>query len=220
MTVVFYLAAAAMILFAVLLIVPPLLREGFRQKKSRGLFVTAVAIVVLLPGTAIGLYARLGTPAAFNGPIPRVADVRPPTDAAVRKWMDAAHRYDKEQRPGDARNAYESVLTIDAGNTEAMVGWVEADMTQHADFAIDAPARRMLEKAITLEPDNQRALWLLGIGEFQQQDYAAASVTWRHLQSLLDARSALIQPVARQIAMADAKAGTTTPTAANPTAAN
>jgi cytochrome c-type biogenesis protein CcmH len=215
MTVAFYLSAAAMMLFAVLLIVAPLLRGGLRQKQPRGLFVTAMAIVVLLPGTAIALYARLGTPAAFNGPIPRVAEVRSPTDAPVRKWMDAAHRYDKEQRPGDARDAYQSVLAIDAGNTEAMVGWVEADMTQHADFAIDAPARRMLERAIALEPDNQRALWLLGIGEFQEKKYAAASATWRHLQALLDAGSALAQPVARQIALADAKAGTTSSATAN-----
>ncbi len=215
MTAVFYLSAAAMILLAVLLIVLPLLRDGLRKKQSRSLLVAALGIVVLLPGTAIALYARLGTPAAFNGPIPRVADVRPATDTPVRKWMDAAHRYDKEHRPGDARDAYQSALSIDADNTEAMVGWVEADMTQHTDFAIEAPAQRMLEKAIALEPDNQRALWLLGIGEFQQQDYAAASATWRHLQTLLDTRSALIEPVARQIAMADEKAGKTTPTAAN-----
>jgi cytochrome c-type biogenesis protein CcmH len=214
-TVAFYLSATAMIAFALLLIVLPLLRGGPRRETSRGLFSTALAIVVLLPGTAIGLYAHLGTPAVLNGSIPRVAEAGSPTNASVHQWMDAAHRYDKEQQPRDARNAYESVLAIDAGNAEAMVGWVEADMTQHADFAIEAPARRMLERAIALEPDNQRALWLLGIGEFQQKNYAAASATWKHLQALLGDGSALTQPVARQIALADAKAGTTAPPSTN-----
>lgn len=214
-TAAFTLSATAMIAFALLLIVLPLLRGGPRREKSRSLFATAIAIVVLLPGTAIGLYAHLGTPAVLKGPIPRVAAAGSPTDASVRQWMDAAHRYDKEQNPRDARDAYESVLAIDTGNTEAMVGWVEADMTQHADFAIEAPARRMLERAIALQPDNQRALWLLGIGEFQQQNYAEASATWKHLQVLLGTGSALAGPVARQIALADAKKETVAVPATN-----
>lgn len=52
-------------------------------------------------------------------------------------------------------------------------------LVKEADHAIDSTARLWLEQAIALEPDNRRALWLFGISQFQQQDYAAASVTWR-----------------------------------------
>jgi cytochrome c-type biogenesis protein CcmH len=220
----FYIVAAVMIATALLLIVVPLIREGRRQKQARILFATALAIVVVLPGVAAYLYDDLGTPLALNDPPARMADVPPDVDAPnsraeqeqqdIGKWMAAAHAYDNEQRPSDARDAYQHVLDIDAKNTAAMIGWVEADMTQHADYSVAAPARLLLQQVIALEPNNQRALWLLGISQFQQENYASASATWRHLQQLLDVGSALAKPVAQQIAIADAKAKSNAVTAA------
>ncbi len=218
----FYLATAAMITFALLLIVRPLIREGLRTKQSLGLFVIASAVTVLLPGIAIYLYTLLGTPAALDDQVVHGAHVRsnalPAADVLnsrvqqtqqnIQKWMQMAHTYDTQKRANEARGAYEQVLKIDTNNTAAMVGWVEADMAQHADYAIGAYARQLLEQALALEPDNQRALWLVGISDFQQRDYAEASATWRHLQRLLDSGSALAPSVAQQIAIADAKAKT------------
>jgi cytochrome c-type biogenesis protein CcmH len=218
----FYLATAAMITFALFLIVRPLIREGLHTKQSLGLFVIASAVTVLLPGIAIYLYTLLGTPAALDDQVVRGTHVRsnalPAADVLnsrvqqtqqnIQKWMQMAHAYDTQKRANEARGAYEQVLMIDANNTAAMVGWVEADMAQHADYAIGAHARQLLEQAIALEPDNQRALWLVGISDFQQRDYAEASATWRHLQRLLDSGSALAPSVAQQIAIADAKAKT------------
>jgi cytochrome c-type biogenesis protein CcmH len=204
----FYLAAAAMILLALLLIVAPLIRGGLRQKQPHGLFAIVLAIVVLLPGTAIYLYTCLGTPAALDvSPTAHALALRvDPKQRDIQNWMEAAHAYDAEHRPEDARAAYRQVLKSDANNTAAMVGWVEADMTTHTDYSIDASSRKLLEQAIALEPDNQRALWLLGISKFQRQDYAEASATWRHLQQLLDSSSPLAPSVAQQIEIADEKA--------------
>jgi len=202
----FYAIAAVMIMLALGALIHPLIRQSRAQARSRNMLATIVAIAALLPAAAIGLYARLGTPAAMNGTIATVttgADVR---QRDIRKWLDTAHAYDASRQAAQAREAYARVLNLDAQNTVAMVGWVEADMAQQTDYAVDAAARRMLEQAIALEPDNQRALWLWGIGQFQQGDYAAASVTWRHLLQLLDHGSGLAQSVTRQIAIADAKA--------------
>jgi cytochrome c-type biogenesis protein CcmH len=197
-----------MILLALLLIVAPLIRTGLRQKQPRGLLAMALAIVVFLPGTAIFLYTFLGTPAALDvSPTSRALALRvDPKQRDIQNWMEAAHAYDAEHRPDDARDAYRQVLKSDPANTAAMVGFVEADMTTHADYSIDESSRKLLEQAIALDPDNQRALWLLGISKFQQQDYAEASATWRHLQQLLDSSSPLIPSVAQQIAISDEKA--------------
>jgi cytochrome c-type biogenesis protein CcmH len=206
----FYIAAAAMIVFALLLIVTPLLKGSPGKTRSRGVFATALTIVVALPALTMCLYTFLGTPAALDEQPLRSGQAEASSldqkRQAVQKWLEAAHAYDEEQRASDARNAYQQVLGIDAKNTVAMVGWVEADMTQHAGYAVDAASRRLLEQAIALEPDNQRALWLFGISQFQQKDYAGASATWRHLQRLLGPGSALAQSIAQQIAASDAKA--------------
>jgi len=202
---VFCVIAAAMIVLALFAVIYPLVKEGRRHTLSQNLIATMVAIAVLLPAAAIYLYARLGTPAALNGSARGpVAMIDKQQD--IQKWLDAAHHDDVAQRASEARDAYAQVLKLDARNTVAMVGWVEADMAQQTDNAVDAAAHRLLEQAIALEPDNQRALWLFGISQFQQKDYAAASATWRHLLRLLDAGSDLARSVTQQIAIADAKA--------------
>ncbi len=223
----FYTAAIAMVALALFLTIRPLIQAGLRQKSAQGLFAIALAIAVLLPVVTIYLYRLLGTPQALdaqsfrnahapagvqtkaeamNGPVFQNPVVQNNARDDSLKWMAAARAYDIEKRPLEARDLYAKVLQVDVGNTAAMVGWVEADMTQHADYSIDASSRRLLERAIALEPDNQRALWLLGISDFQRENYAQASATWRHLQRLLDSHSALTQSVAQQIAIADARA--------------
>lgn len=192
----FYVIATAMVVLALFCVIYPLIKEGRRNKRSQDLMATIFAIAVLLPAATIYLYARLGTPAAFVDH--KAQD--------VQRWLDAAHHDDVAQKTSDARDAYAQVLQLDAQNTVAMVGWVEADMAQHADYAVDIAARRLLEKALALEPDNQRALWLFGISEFQQKDYAAASATWQRLLQLLDTGSDLARSVTQQIALAQAKA--------------
>lgn len=210
----FYLTASAMIAVALLLIIKPLSRGGFRHKASRGALAAALLSAVLLPSIAIYLYTLLGTPAALDERkllgTPLIAASSTPAigqkQQDMQKWLDMAHAYDTEQRPAEAQGAYDRVLKIDAKNTVAMVGWVEADMSQHVNYFIDTSSRQLLEQAIAVDPNNQRALWLLGISDFQQKDYAQASATWRHLQQLLGSGSALAQSVQQQIADADARA--------------
>jgi cytochrome c-type biogenesis protein CcmH len=213
----FHFLAAVMIIFALILIVRPLIQGGLRQKQSWVLFATALTVIASLPGIAIYLYTLLGTPAALDdqylGMVRGQSNNQLTADSQnsratqvrqdVTKWLEVAHTYDTERRASDAGDAYEQVLKIDAKNTVAMVGLVEANMAQRPDFSIDASSRHLLEEAIVLEPNNQRALWLLGISEFQQKDYVEASATWRHLQRLLDSGSALARSVAQQIAIAD-----------------
>ncbi|GAE51851.1 C-type cytochrome biogenesis protein [Xanthomonas arboricola pv. pruni str. MAFF 311562] len=59
---------------------------------------------------------------------------------------------------------------------------------------------------VAREPDHQRGLWLLGISDFQQHDYRAASEHWRHLHGLLDAGSPMQKAVADKIAVAESLA--------------
>lgn len=216
----FYLVASAMIVLALLLIIKPLLKEGWRQKTSQVPVAAALLTAVLLPSIAVYLYTLLGTPAALDDQALRDARVRPDATSVsaslasaveqkqeeIKKWLDMAHAFDTEQRPADAKDAYDHVLKIDGKNAIAMMGWVEADMSQHADYFIDDSSRQLLEQAIALDANNQRALWLLGISDFQQKKYAGASANWRHLQQLLGDGSALAQSVKQQIANADARA--------------
>jgi cytochrome c-type biogenesis protein CcmH len=97
-------------------------------------------------------------------------------------------------------------LKADPKNVAAMVGWAEADSLVRPDHRIEGRAMDLLTGALALEPQSQRALWLLGIAQFQQERYTDAAATWRKLQPLLDPDSNVAQAVAQQIALADKRA--------------
>ncbi|WP_109125921.1 tetratricopeptide repeat protein [Dyella sp. C11] len=222
----FYLIAAAMIVAALLLLLWPLIRHGRQQGQPRGLFVLAMVVAFCLPLAAVGLYMAIGTPVALNGvpkaqtgmSIDQAVDelkahlVQKPDD--VQGWMLLGQTYSVMHRSTEARDAYGEALRVDPNNGVAMVGWAEADSLLRDDHRIEGRARELLERAVQIDPQSQRGLWLLGISQFQHDEYAKAAATWRQLQPQLDPDSNVAKAVAEQIAVADARingAGKTAP---------
>lgn len=216
----FFLTAAVMIAVALVLLLLPLIRQGRRMGQSRGVFALALGVAFVVPLAAAGLYVKLGTPAALDGV--NVADANPSMtiDEAVAQlrqhldqkpddtqgWLLLARTYTEMRKPELARDAYDRVLKLDANATVAMVGWAEADSIARADHHIEGRSRELLERAVQIEPDNQRGLWLLGISDFQMARYADAAATWRRLQPLLEPGSTVAKAVQEQITAADARA--------------
>lgn len=221
MKILFYVVAAVMIAASLLLLLWPLLRHGRLNGRSPGVFALALGIAFVLPLAAAGLYLTVGTPRALDG----VPKQPPPMDMTqaltelrahlktspddAQGWALLAQTTAALGQHAEARDAYGQLLRLSPNNTLAMVGWVEADSMARADHRIEGRSRELLEHAVQLEPDNQRALWLLGISDFQQERYTEAAAIWRRLQPLLDPGSSVAKAVAAQIAVADARAGGT-----------
>ncbi|PPU01936.1 tetratricopeptide repeat protein [Xanthomonas arboricola] len=216
----FYIASAALVVIALLLVLVPLLRQPARKGNAR--YSLPIVLVLGLPIATAGLYRLVGTPDAIAR---RVYATAQPTDApaatageqaraaeanadaaqeqALESWMQQARTHEQDNRPADAREAYAQALKIAPDLSAAIVGWVAANMATRSDFAIDADSRSRLQQVVAREPDHQRGLWLLGISDFQQHDYRAASEHWRHLHGLLDAGSPMQKAVADKIAVAE-----------------
>ncbi len=215
----FYVIAAVMISVALVLLLLPLVRHGRQQGRSRGVFALALSLAFVLPLAAVGLYLNIGTPVALDG-VQRpdssmsidqaIADLKnhlaqAPDD--VQGWMLLAQTYSTMRHPADARDAYAQVLRVDANNSVAMVGWAETDSLVREDHRIEGQALQFLEKAVKIDPQSQRGLWLLGISQFQHDHYAEAAATWRQLQPMLEPGSTVAKAVTEQIAVAEARSG-------------
>ncbi|BDU21191.1 hypothetical protein [Dyella sp. GSA-30] len=226
----FYAIATAMVVVALALVLVPMIRRARGEGYPRRIFVLALVITLLLPLAAVGLYLVVGTPVALNG-VPKEAPlnidqavaelqqhlVQKPDD--VQGWLLLGQTYSAMHKGSEARDAYGKVLDLDANNTAAMVGWAEADSIQRSDHLIDGRSLELLQHVVQLEPDNQRGLWLLGISQFQHDQFAEAAATWRKLQPLLDPSSKVAQAVAQQIVAAESRAGPQ-PASASTAAAN
>ncbi|PPV08272.1 hypothetical protein XBLMG947_0811 [Xanthomonas bromi] len=216
----FYLASAALVALALLLLLLPLLRRPARTGNAR--YSVPMLLALGLPLATAGLYRLVGAPeaiatrvyasqppqAASEAPSAATSTAAETPEQALERWMQQAKTDEQNDRPADARAAYAQALKIAPDISAAIVGWVAADMATHSDFAIDAASRARLQQVIAREPDNQRGLWLLGISDFQQQDFAAATAQWRHLHSLLETGSPMQKAVADKIAVAESMAST------------
>lgn len=221
----FYFLSAALVVVALLLLLLPLMRTPTRNGNAR--YTLPILLVLGLPIATAGLYRLVGAPDAIahavyvtapqTAPIATAAaaDAVPPQPsaaeqaqlAALTSWMEQAKAHEQNNRSAEARDAYAQALKIAPDTSAAIVGWIAADMATHSDFAIDAASRTRLQQLIAREPDNQRGLWLMGISDFQQHDYAAATTHWRHLHGLLETGSPMQNAVADKIAVAESMAG-------------
>lgn len=217
---VFYAIAAAMIAVALAVLLLPLVRQGRRSGRSRGVFVLTLAIALVLPLAAGWLYLEVGTPVAINGVAAQagmpltmqqaVSQLRAhlaekPDD--LQAWTMLAQTSAMLHNTDDAHDAYEHILKLDPNNVDAMVGWAEADAMLKSDHVIGDRAVALLKRAVQLQPDSQRGLWLLGTSESQQGNYSGAAATWRLLAPQLEPGSEVAKAVAEQISQADARAG-------------
>ncbi|AGG89496.1 tetratricopeptide repeat protein [Rhodanobacter denitrificans] len=216
----FLIAATAMVAVALAVLLLPLLRQGRRDGRPRGVFAVALLIALVLPLGTGALYLLVGTPAALNGvtaattaPISmqqaltelRAHLKQQPDD--LQGWMLLAQTSSALRQPAEARDAFDQVLRLAPNDAEAMVGWAENDSMMRDDHLIEGRALDLLKRAVQLHPDSQRGLWLLGISDFQRGAYREAAATWRLLQPQLAPGSNVAKAVAEQIAVADARAG-------------
>ncbi len=216
----FVIAAAVMVAVALAVLLLPLLRQGRKLGRPRGVFAVALLIALVLPLGTGALYLLVGTPAALNGATAAAAapismqqaltELRAhlkqqPDD--LQGWMLLAQTSSMLRQPAEARDAFDQVLRLAPNDAEAMVGWAENDSMMRSDHSIEGRGLELLKRAVQLHPDSQRGLWLLGIGDFQRGAYREAAATWRLLQPQLEPGSNVAKAVAEQIAVADARAG-------------
>ena len=72
-------------------------------------------------------------------------------------------------------------------------------------IASRASRAQLLEDVLKKDPKNQRALWLLGISDYQSENYVAAIATWKTLLPMLSPDSDVARSVRNEIADAEAR---------------
>jgi cytochrome c-type biogenesis protein CcmH len=164
----------------------------------------ALAIGVAIPLAVGGLYLLVGRPAALD---PRnVAQPKTIEDAVgqlQRSLADAPDSFEKLVVLARAQMAlgkfaeagplYRKALALQPDEADVGVEYAEAQLRASADRRFPAAAVPLLERAIAKNPQNQRALFFLGLQRVQAGKPAEATRFWERLLPLLapDAAAAL-----------------------------
>ena len=176
---------------------------------GRGL---GVLLLVLLPLTTIGLYRTVGTPEGVQPGDSRSLELRTmlgeltaavtdePRD--IEAWMQIGIIQKNLQQFSAAEGAWRRVLYLQPDEPFALVELAETLLFSSGQTALPLESRQLIDHALSIQPDNQKALWLSGIDAFQQRDYTTALLRWRTLEPLLPQGSVLEQ-VQQQIRRAE-----------------
>jgi cytochrome c-type biogenesis protein CcmH len=197
----------------VLVVLAVVLAISALWRQSRGL---ALAIAIGLPLVAASLYYLEGQPEGLD---PKVAAAPETMEAAVAQLEQRlaaqpenyegtvllARSYMAMARFADAKTAYARALALKPGETDLTVELAEAMLRAAPDRRFPPEAVALLEKAVAANPQNQRALFFLGLERMQVEKFAEASATWEKLLPMLDPAAG--QELLKQINQARAEAG-------------
>jgi cytochrome c-type biogenesis protein CcmH len=207
----FLVVAALMAAIAATVVAVPLMRDG----KTR--LVGALAALVVA-GAAAGLYP-LWSNWDWHAPAQAQAAAAPDVIAMVAKleqhlrddpndlagWLMLGRSYVALQRLDDAVSAYDRAHHLNDKSAEAALGLGEA-LALRAGGEITPPASELFEQALTLTPNNPKALLYGGFAAAARGDRALARSRWQALKDLhpppqieqmLDARIAELGPAAQ-----------------------
>jgi cytochrome c-type biogenesis protein CcmH len=185
----FIIVAALMAAIAATVVAVPLMRD----KKNR--LVGALA-ALLVAGAAAGLYP-LWSNWDWHAPAQAQAIAAPEVAAMMAKleqhlrddpsdlagWLMLGRSYTALQRLDDAVTAYDHAHRLAGNNAEADLGLGEA-LSLRAGGEITPPAAQLFEDALTLEPNNPKALLYGGFAAATRGDRAVARSRWQALKDL------------------------------------
>ena len=202
---------------------------------------TALVLGILIPLFAIGVYALKGNLAALD-PKATVAKAEPGGDvmlAQVEDMVDKLARKLEAQtapQPGDAQGwamlarSYAYLQRFPEasrayGRAIALAPKDASLLADHADVLaalqgqqLGGEPMRLVEQALTIDPDNPKALALAGSGAFERKDFGAAAAYWTKARQLVPADSDFAK--ALDGSLADARAAGQVAGAAAPAAAS
>lgn len=191
-----------------------------------------LALIVLVPLAALGLYQSVGTPAGIGvsgspGQTARASnhpgEVSMEMDQMVASleqrlqenpadaegWMLLGRTYKTTQQYDRAEAALDRAYQLLPNDPVVMVELAEARLFTSGSPAFSSEIREMLERVLVIDPNQQKALWLLGIAAAQEGNDRLAVELWEKLAGQLPPDSPVMGSVREQIAQARQRSGLT-----------
>jgi len=126
----------------------------------------------------------------------------------LRGWILLARSYETLDRYADALGAYRIARRLSGDNPEVLADYADALVMANGGRFNDE-AGEVLQKALEAQPDNVKALWLIGHWKNQQGAYSEALNYWQRAAALLPAGSQDTAIITQQITQLQQRLGIT-----------
>ncbi len=201
---------------------------------------TAVLLGVLLPLFAVGSYVYFGEPDAIDPRQAAQAQMQQMSEADVASqinrmveqlaqrlkddpldaegWKMLGRSYIVLQRYSDALAALENAVRLNDGDAQLLADYADALAMAGGQQSLEGRPLELIRRALELDPNNQKALWLAGTAAYERADFQQAMVYWKRLYALVPKDSQAARTMESNIAEAQALLSGRQPEAAAPPA--
>jgi len=157
-----------------------------------------ITVGILVPVAAVLLYLQFGTLEGLDVAQHAAGDVSSVTAGQFQEmteklaarmrenpndaegWMMLGRAYQAMERFDEAVDALRKAVTLDPGNADLLADLAEALALRNGRTLAGEPTK-LLERALKLDPDNDKILALSGSAAFERKDYKAAIRHWEAL---------------------------------------
>lgn len=118
----------------------------------------------------------------------------------VQGWAMLGRSYYALSRYGDAVAAFSKAVSIVDNDAQLLTDYADAMAMSSGEQTLEGRPMQLIERALQLDPQNQKALWLAGTAAYERADFESALIYWKRIQVMLEPGSQTAQTMAGNIA--------------------
>jgi len=199
-------------------------KGGAPAQPQRHTRAAALALGLAVPICAIAVYVAVGNPRAllsrtaeganahgvsaqqFEAMVSRLAARLKENPEDAEGWTMLGRSYAVLGRFGESSQAYAKAAARTPGDAQLLADYADA-LAMAQGRTLQGEPEKILLRALTVDPNNVKALLLAGTAAFNRGDQAAAIRHWERVLELLPAESDMVQRVRASIAEARSATG-------------
>jgi cytochrome c-type biogenesis protein CcmH len=189
----------------------PLVSQG----PGRATVIAAVLVAALIPLLAAGVYLQLGAPRALSlpsggmvaqsevqsssqGPTTVAPQMQDQINQMVRKletrlaenpndpegWAMLGRSYLALERFDQAVGALRKAVDMNGNDAQLLVDYADA-LAMTGGKSLQGQPTELIDRALAIDPNNQKALWLAGTAAYEKSNYQQALDYWRRLYAMV-----------------------------------
>jgi len=118
----------------------------------------------------------------------------------VQGWAMLGRSYYALSRYGDAVAAFSKAVSIVDNDAQLLTDYADAMAMSSGEQTLEGRPMQLIMRALNLDPQNQKALWLAGTAAYERADFESALIYWRRILATLDPNSETARTMVGNIA--------------------
>ena len=192
---------------------------------ARRNFALAGGLGVVIPAIAVALYLKLGSPTVLDAPgsvaqpvmeaqhagqmevmVGRLAERLKKAPGDAEGWALLGRSYVEMRQYPEAVTAFQHAALLIKNDAVLLADYADA-LAMVQGHSLQGEPEKLIQQALSIDPNNDKALALAGTVAFDRKDYKAAARHWEKRLALLPAGSESAQEISANIAEAKALSG-------------